>query len=372
MNERSLRARLLYALPLAMAATFVSGMVLLLVLERFLFALAELPPALSRAVLLATVASHSWLLWRRLPPALLEPCRPLADGRLRRPRPDDHRLVLRFAGQAFLGLAALELWFLLDTGGRQGLLVPGGMLSLALLAAKLGLAALLGASCLRLAHRGWPQPAEAAAGEPRALTTARLVEAARVGVTAAVLATAGMLLGYALSSGELLRGPGWLGQATLARWGAHGGAVLAIHLMRLERRQRWVISAGLVAEALGTFLIGPAGTLLVVLGVVLLLERGLAPGAGAGARRAGWWAAARAAWAFALGALGGKLLGRLAGGLAFGLFGPVGPITGEALGQVLLGLAGYLWLRLPVGGDTAASKTRNADPTSIRRGAMPS
>ena len=61
-----------------------------------------------------------------------------------------------------------------------------------------------------------------------------------------------------------------------------------------------------------------------------------------------------------------------AGGLAFGLFGPVGPITGEALGQVLLGLAGYLWLRLPAGGDTAASGTRNADPTSIRRGAMPS
>jgi hypothetical protein len=364
-NERLLQARLLYALPLAMAATFVSGMVLLLALERFLFGLVALPPALSRAVLLVAVASHSWLLWRRLPPALLEPCRPLADGRLRRPRPSDHRLVLRLAGQAFLGLAALELFFLLDAGARRGLFVPGGLPSLALLAVKMGLAALLGASCLRLARRGWSSPAGTAAGAAGALTTARLVEAAQVAIEAAVLATAGMLLGYALSSGELLRGPGWLGQATLARWGAHGGAILAIHLMRLERRQRWVLSAGLVAEALGTFLIGPAGALLVMLAVVLLLERGLTPGSGGGARRAGWWAAARAAWAFALGALGGKLLGRLAGGLAFGLFGPVGPITGEALGQVLLGLAAYLWLRLPAGDGVAASGPPAAEPTSV-------
>ena len=185
-------------------------------------------------------------------------------------------------------------------------------------------------------------------------TSGRLFDGVRLCLHATILATAGMLLGYIAS--PYLPAP-FPGRVTLALWGAHVGALVAIHRMRISRKQRWVLSCGLVAEGAGVFLLGAAGALALMFIAVLVFERYAAPATGASPRTT-WWQAARAAWGFTLGSLAGAMVGRLAGGLVFGQFGVVGAVTGEALGQVFLALAGYLALRR--GGD---QKNSGAGPS---------
>lgn len=334
------RDHLIYFLLLAMASCFASGLVLFLILQRALFFLLDLPIPAQGVILTVAVVWHSSVLWRRLTPALPAPSHLVATGQIRVPLRQDWRATLRMAGWSFLGLAALETWRFLATGYGKGLLVSHEMLTLPLLIAKPVFAAFLGLSCLGAARR---EP-EAPPPDPRppSRSSGRLFEGVRLCLHAAILATAGMLLGT-VASHHL----SWLpvGKVTLTSWGAHAGALVAIHRIRVSRKQRWVLSCGLVAEAAGVFLLGAAGALGVMFAAVLLFERYGRPAATGTSTRTTWWNAARAAWGFSLGSLAGAMAGRLAGGLAFGLFGVVGVVTGEALGQVFLALAGYMALR---------------------------
>ena len=142
------------------------------------------------------------------------------------------------------------------------------MLSLALMTAKAVFAAFLGLSCL-WAARTTSSSTSSPERRPASRTSGRLFEGVRLCLHAAILATAGMLLGFIAS--RYLPSP-FPGKATLASWGAHAGAIIAIHRMRIPPKQRWVLSFGLVAEGAGYFLLGAAGARGIMLMTVLLLD----------------------------------------------------------------------------------------------------
>ena len=165
---------------------------------------------------------------------------------------------------------------------------------------------------------------------------------------AAILATAGMLCANALF--QHLPWQSILGvsnKALPAAWGSQLGAIVAVHLLKVPAPVRRVLTAGLLAEGAGRLVGGNGASVLLVLGAVFAVEWfGQRKKAGRSTGRAGW-NAARAAWAFCLGALVGRMAGRVAGGMLFGLFGVAGPVTGEALGLVFMALAGYMYARSP-------------------------
>jgi len=335
-------AWLLYLLLLALTICFASSMVIYLVFERLVFGLLPVAPAGQIAILLAVVLGHTLTLWRRLPAALLEPARRVAAGLGMVPADGRELATFRMLGLSFVAVAALDLWRILSLGRQRDLLLPHGYEFMALLLLKVLLAVLLAWSALRASRGQRLFPRRSPAGKA-GWPAGRLPQLVRTCLHAAILATAGMLCASALE--RHLPWQSVLGAGAPIRpaaWGAQLGAVAAVHLLRLPPATRRVLTAGLAAEAAGRLLLGEAAVLL-VLGVVAMVEWfGLRGTAGAG-----WWNAARAAWAFGLGSLAGGMAGRLIGGVLFGLFGVAGPVTGEALGAVFLALAGYLYARSP-------------------------
>jgi hypothetical protein len=339
--------RLLYLLLLGLTACFASSMVIYLVVERILFELFPVPPVLNVTILLFVVVWHTRMLWRRLPPALMEPVRRAAEGRIELPLDRRWLAVFQMVGLSFGAVAALDLWRIFSAGMQRDLLFPHGIEFLSLLVVKVILALLLAWSAIRASRGQWLPRALGAQLKKADWPDGKLPQMVRTCLYAAILATAGMLCANALFQHLPWQSILGVSNKTLpAAFGAQLGAIVAVHLLKVPAPVRRVLTAGLLAEGAGRLVGGNGASVLLVLGAVFAMEwfGQYKAGRPAGSAR---WNAARAAWAFCLGALVGRMAGRVVGGLLFGLFGVAGPVTGEALGLVFMALAGYMYARSP-------------------------